>query len=191
MRAARTAQRSAVAVNVANLGRRPYVPLSHHVTALMSDLGFHMRGEIIWRKAAGASGSCAFGLYRSASNPVLRDVHEYILVFSKGRMARVVRGENTIGRDEFLRDTLSIWDIRPESARRIGHPAPSPVELPRRLIELYTYSDEVVLDPFLCAGSTAVAAVESGRRCVGYAISRRYARLTRARQALPTQSESA
>lgn len=169
------------AINVANLGRRPYLPLSHHVTAIMCDLGFHMRGEIIWRKAAGASGSCAFGSFRSAANPVLRDVHEYVLVFSKGRMDRVRRGENTVGRDEFLRDTLSIWDIPPESARRVGHPAPFPVELPRRLIELYTFRGDVVLDPFMGAGATAVAAVETDRVWVGYEISRRYARLTRSR----------
>ena len=169
------------AINVANLGRRPYLPLSHHVTAMMCEIGFHMRGEIIWRKAAGASGSCAFGSFRSAANPVLRDVHEYVLVFSKGRMDRVRRGESTIGRDEFLRDTLSIWDIAPESARRVGHPAPFPVELPRRLIELYTYRGDVVLDPFIGAGSTAIAAVETGRSWVGYEIDRRYARLTRQR----------
>ena len=68
------------AVNVANLGRRPYLPLSHRLGAIMDDLGFHMRGEIIWRKARGASGSCAFGTWLSARNPVLRDVHEYVLV---------------------------------------------------------------------------------------------------------------
>ena len=66
------------AVNVANLGRRPYLPLSHRVGAIMDDLGFHMRGEIIWRKAPGASGSCAFGTWLSARNPVVRDVHEYV-----------------------------------------------------------------------------------------------------------------
>lgn len=169
------------AVNVANLGRRPYVPLSHHVASIMSEIGFHMRGEIIWRKAAGAAGSCAFGSWRSASNPVLRDVHEYVLVFSKGRMDRARKGENTIGRDEFLRDTLSIWDIPPESARRVGHPAPFPVELPRRLIELYTFRGDVVLDPFLGSGTTAVAAVQADRVYVGYELDRGYARAARRR----------
>lgn len=169
------------AINVANLGRKPYVPLSHHVTGIMIDIGFHMRGEIIWRKAAGASGSCAFGSWRSAANPVLRDVHEYVLVFSKGRMDRPFRGDNTIGRDEFLRDTLSIWEIPSESARRVGHPAPFPVELPRRLIELYTYRGDLVLDPFIGSGSTAVAAVEADRTWVGYEIDADYARLTRDR----------
>ena len=160
---------------------RPYVPLSHHVTAIMDELGFHIRGEIIWRKAAGASGSCAFGSWRSAANPVLRDVHEYVLVFSKGRMDRARKGDSTIGRDEFLRDTLSIWDIPAESARRVGHPAPFPVELPRRLIELYTYRGDVVLDPFLGSGSTAIAAVQAERMFVGYELDAGYARLARRR----------
>lgn len=169
------------AINVANLGRKPYIPLSHHVATMMANLGFWMRGEIIWRKAAGAGGSCAWGSFQSASNPVLRDLHEYILVFSKGRMDRVRKGDNTIHRDAFLRDTLSIWDVAPESARRVGHPAPFPVELPRRLIELYTYAGDVVIDPFLGAGATAVAAIDTGRRFAGYDTNRAYTRTARQR----------
>ncbi len=169
------------AVNVANLGRRPYLPLSHRVAAILEDLGFHMRGEVIWQKAKGAGNSCAFGTFASARNPVLRDVHEYVLVFSKGRMDRVRRGRSTIDKDEFLAATLSVWDIPAESAHRIGHPAPFPVALARRLIELYTFSGDVVLDPFLGSGSTAVAAVEARRRFVGYDIKRDYVRLARQR----------
>jgi len=169
------------AVNVANLGRKPYVPLSHHVTGLMTDLGMHMRGEIIWQKARGASGSCAFGTWASAKNPVLRDVHEYVLVFSKGRMDRVRQGNSTISPDEFLASTLSVWSLPAESAKRVGHPAPFPVALPRRLIELYTFEGDVVLDPFMGSGSTAVAAVEAGRRWVGYETDPNYAALTEAR----------
>ena len=165
-------------VNVANLGRRPYVPLSHEVTRIMHDIGFLMRAEIIWQKGAGASGNCAWGSWKSAKNPVIRDLHEYLLVFSKGRFDRPHKGESTIDRDEFLENTLSIWNIHPESAKRVGHPAPFPVELPRRLIELYTYKDDLVLDPFIGAGATAVAAVRSGRTWVGYEISREYADLT-------------
>src|SRR5581483_5883250 len=172
-----------MAINVANLGRRPYLPLSHEIGRIARESGFHMRGEIIWLKGRGANGSCAFGSFASAKNPVLRDVHEYVLVFSKGRMDRVRKGESTIAREEFLRSTLSVWEIPPASARSIGHPAPFPTELPRRLIELYTFRDDVVLDPFMGSGSTAVAAVETGRRFVGYEISAQYARLTRARVA--------
>lgn len=163
-----------IAVNVANLGRKPYLPLNQYVAALLTDIGFDLRGEIIWQKAKSAGGSCAWGSWRSAKNPTLRDVHEYVIVASKGSYARKRRGEDTISKEEFLDATVSIWDILPESARRVGHPAPFPVELPRRLIELYTFSGDLVLDPFLGSGSTAVAAVETGRHYVGYDLSSEY-----------------
>ena len=155
-------------VNVANLGRRPYIPLNAHIALMMTELGYLMRGEVIWRKAAGANGSCAWGSWRSASNPTLRDTHEYCLCFSKGEFRRQRRGANTIEADEFLAATLSVWDIRPESARRVGHPAPFPVELPARFIQLYTFEGDLVLDPFMGAGTTAVAALQAGRHYIGY-----------------------
>lgn len=169
------------AVNVANLGRKPYLPLNHHVAGLLADIGFSLRGEIIWVKAAGAGGSCAWGSWRSARNPTLRDVHEYVLVAGKGPYRRTRTGIDTIGRDEFLEATTSVWNIAPASARRIGHPAPFPVELPRRLIELYTFEGDLVLDPFVGSGTTAVAAAESGRHFVGYDVSEAYIEMARAR----------
>jgi site-specific DNA-methyltransferase (adenine-specific) len=178
-------------INVANLGRRPYTPLSHHVTQLMIEIGFLMRGEIIWQKAKGAGGNCAWGSWRSPSNPTFRDLHEYLLCFSKGRFERVNRpGRATIDRDDFMRDTLSIWDIPPESAKRVNHPAPFPVELPRRLIRLYTFENDLVLDPFMGSGSTGVAAAELGRDYVGYEISEEYARIAEARIAQVTRPET-
>ena len=170
-------------VNVANLGRRPYVPLSHEVTARMLRIGFLMRGEVIWRKAKGAGGNCAWGSWRSPANPVIRDVHEYCLCFSKGRFDRVVKGVSDISAEEFLASTLSVWEIPPESARRVQHPAPFPVELPRRFIELYTYVGEWVLDPFMGSGSTAVAAALTGRKWVGYDVDPGYCEITRKRAA--------
>lgn len=170
------------AVNVANLGRKPYVPLHLYVTEVMLRIGFLMRGEIIWSKAASPGGSCAWGSWLSPSNPTLRDVHEYILVFSKERFDRPRQGrEVTLERDEFLGLTQSIWSFNPESARRVGHPAPFPVELPRRLIRLYTYKNDVVLDPFAGVGTTAVAAVLTGRRFVGYEIEPEYVARAEAR----------
>jgi site-specific DNA-methyltransferase (adenine-specific) len=170
-----------VAVNVANLGRKPYLPLNHLVADLLGDIGFMLRGEIIWQKAKSAGGSCAWGSWRSAKNPTLRDIHEYVIVASKGSFARIRAGEATIGKEDFLDATVSIWEILPESARRVGHPAPFPVELPRRLIELYTFSDDLVLDPFLGSGSTAVAAVQSDRHYVGYETEASYVELAERR----------
>jgi site-specific DNA-methyltransferase (adenine-specific) len=168
-----------MAVNVANLGRKPYRSLSADVISILQDdLGLLMRGEIIWQKAKGAGGSCAWGSYRSPQNPVLRDLTERVVIAGKGRFDRALtrprraaRGlphEPTITAEEFLAATLDVWDIPAESATRVGHPAPFPVELPRRLIELYTYRGDLVLDPFMGAGSTAVAAVRSGRHYVGF-----------------------
>ena len=163
-----------VAVNVANLGRKPYLPLNHYVAGLLQDAGFLLRGEIIWQKAKSAGGSCAWGSWQSAKNPTLRDIHEYVVVGSKESYRRVRRGDDTISREEFLDATVSVWQIQPESARRVGHPAPFPVALPRRIIELYSFEGDLVLDPFIGSGSTAVAAVEAGRHFVGFDVSEEY-----------------
>ncbi len=177
-----------MAVNVANLGRRPYRSLSGDVSSILQDdLGFLLRGEIVWVKAEGANGNCAWGSYASAANPVLRDVTERVVVASKGRFDRAVprkererRGlpsENSISGDEFRAWTLDTWRIPPESARSVGHPAPFPVELPRRLIELYTYVGDVVLDPFCGAAQTALACLRTGRHYVGFDIDPGYVAL--------------
>jgi site-specific DNA-methyltransferase (adenine-specific) len=170
-------------VNVANLGRKPYIPLHSYLIADLLQLGFLMRGEIIWDKAASASSSTAWGSWQSASNPTLRDVHEYILVFSKGdfRRGKLEGRVDTIGREEFLEFTKSVWTLTAESARKIGHPAPFPVELPYRLIQLYTYAGEVVLDPFMGSGQTALAALKAGRRFAGYELNAEYAALAERR----------
>jgi site-specific DNA-methyltransferase (adenine-specific) len=170
-----------VAVNVANLGRKPYLPLNHHVAGILQDLGLLLRGEIVWQKARGAAGSCAWGSWRSAKNPTLRDVHEYVIVASKGAYRRSRIGRDTITKDEFMEATTSIWSIKSASAKRIGHPAPFPVDLPKRLIELYTFEGDLVLDPFLGSGTTAVAAIETGRRFVGYDNDAAYLELARTR----------
>jgi DNA modification methylase len=169
-------------INVANLGRKPYIPLHSFIVDQLVATGFLMRGEIIWNKAASASPSTAWGSWMSATNPVLRDVHEYILVFSKDMFRRRRKGkENTISRDDFLEWTKSVWTFPTVSAKKIGHPAPFPEELPHRLIQLYTFRGDVVLDPFAGSGTTCVAAQEDGRRFVGYETSAEYIRLARQR----------
>lgn len=162
-------------VNVANLGRKPYIPLSDYVSKMMIDIGFNMRGEIIWNKAASSSPSTAWGSWLSATNPILRDIHEYILVFSKGDYNRIGKGkQNTITKEQFMDWTKSIWTMNAASARRIGHPAPFPEELPFRLIQLYSFKGDIILDPFMGSGTTAVSAIKSERKFVGYDISQEY-----------------
>ena len=162
-------------INVANLGRKPYIPLSDYISQMMLNIGFNMRGEIIWNKAASASPSTAWGSWQSAANPILRDVHEYILVFSKGDYKREKGNkENSISKEQFMEWTKSIWTMNAESARRIGHPAPFPEELPFRLIQLYSFKGDIILDPFIGSGTTAVSAIKSDRKFVGYDISKEY-----------------
>ena len=173
-----------IAVNVANLGRRPYRSLAGDVTQILQDLGLLLRGEVVWWKGRAAGGSCAWGTFQRPSNPVLRDVTERIVIASKGRFDRALKpgprhrlglpSTATISRDEFLEATTDLWEIPPESATRVGHPAPFPVALPRRLIELFTYEDDVVLDPFMGSGSTAVAAVRTRRHYLGFETDRSY-----------------
>ncbi|MDQ3978155.1 MAG: site-specific DNA-methyltransferase [Actinomycetota bacterium] len=183
-----------IAVNVANLGRKPYRSLSADVIRILQDdLGLLLRGEVIWRKAEGATGSCAWGSFRSAANPVLRDLTERVIIASKGRFdrarsvkRRALEGlphESTLMTDDFLTLTLDVWDIPAESARRVGHPAPFPVELPEQLIRLYTFRGDLVLDPFMGSGSALVAAARLGRRYVGYDLDPEYVATARRRVA--------
>src|SRR5438093_1844486 len=167
-----------IAVNVANLGRRPYRSLSADVIEVLQDLGLLLRGEVVWWKGKRAGGSCAWGTFQHPSNPVLRDVTERIVIASKGRFDRALTARQrhqldlpstgTISKDEFLEATTDLWEIPPQSATRVGHPAPFPVELPKRLIELFTYQGDLVLDPFMGSGTTAVAAIQTGRHFVGF-----------------------
>lgn len=169
-------------INIANLGRKPYLPLHAYIIEDMQKTGFLMRGEIIWNKASGTSPSTAWGSWQSAKNPTLRDIHEYILVFSKGSFSRNgTDRKSTITRDEFLEYTKSVWTFGAESARKIGHPAPFPVELPARCTKLYTFEEDIVLDPFMGSGTTAVAALQLNRHYVGYEIDEDYKKTAESR----------
>lgn len=169
-------------INIANVGRKPYIPLSDYVSQMMIQTGFNMRGEIIWDKGASVSPSTAWGSWQSASNPILRDVHEYILVFSKGEYKKAKKDkENTISKENFIEWTKSVWSMNAERAKRIGHPAPFPEELPHRLIQLYSFKNDVVLDPFMGSGTTAVSALKSDRCFVGFEINEDYIKLANQR----------
>lgn len=251
-------------INVANTDRKPYLPLNALITAELLRMGrdeglcWQMRGEIIWDKGSSAGVSTAWGSFASSTDPVLRDVHEYIMVFSKEQFRLDGGGKTGVSGGQFVDWTRSIW--RPEEishqssaiggqtpadgedavghgnepagrslealqrklagklkeARRRGkddewiaeslaraawqyfsepgegvwpmttesgvaHPAPFPLELPRRLILLYTRPGDLILDPFMGAGATAVAAVQTGRHYAGYDVSEEYCALARKR----------
>ena len=172
-------------INIANIGRKPYIPLHAMVIEVMLDLGFLMRGEIIWDKSASGGGSCAWGSWMSASNPVLRDYHEYILVFSKDSYSKNKQQEkrDSIQSDEFIEWTRSVWSFPAVNAKKIGHPAPFPIELPHRLINLYSYRGDVVLDPFCGSGTTAIAAIQNDRNYICYDINEDYINLSKKRVA--------
>ena len=178
-------------INLANLERKPYIPLHSYFYHNHMALGFLPMGEIIWRKGKGASGSCAWGSRRSARAPRLRDLQEYLLVFAKESFDRPDRGESTIDRDAFMAATLSVWDIPPESAKRVGHPAPFPVALAERVIQLWSYKGDVVLDPFCGSGTTCLAVQRLGRRWVGYEVSEDYCALAQRRLAWPATGQDA
>ena len=175
-----------IVVNVANLGRKPYIPFSKYFTEALNEIGFIMRGEIIWQKSKGANANFAWGSWLSASNPVIRDIHEYCLVFSKDSMKNSSGGKSTIEKDEFMESTLSIWNITPEKAKKIGHPAPFPVELPKKFINLYSFKDDLILDPFIGSGTTAVASKLLERKYVGYEINKNYIEIANNRLKMET-----
>ncbi len=169
-------------INIANLGRKPYIPLHSYIINGMQNIGFFMRGEIIWNKASSASPSTAWGSWLSAANPVLRDIHEYILIFSKDSFSRKKKDkENTVKRDEFLEWTKSVWTFPAVSAKQIGHPAPFPEESPHRLIQLYSFKNDIVLDPFMGSGTTCLVAFKDQRYYIGFDVEPKYVDLANKR----------
>jgi len=218
-------------INVANTNRKPYLSLVSLIDEQLrtSPQGWLHRGHIVWDKGASAGISTAWGSFGRSSNPTLRDVHEYITVWSKGALRLNGGAETGVSGNEFVAWTRSVWrteELLPElqekiagklaDARRRGkddawiaesiaravwgqavepgqsvwematqsgvdHPTPFPVELPKRLIQLYTKPGDVVLDPFMGSGSSALAAVLTGRHYVGYELSPEYCRLAERR----------
>ena len=168
-----------IAVNVPQGYDRPgnggYKTLGGDITSAIREAGFELRGHIIWNKMGRSpqSKGTQWGSWMSASNPSLRDGHEIIIVGHRGSPGRT-GGESTIDRDTFLHSTKSVWDIPPES--KSWHPAPFPPEIPRRLIELYTFLGDVVLDPFSGSGTTVKVANDLGRRGIGIDIKMDYLR---------------
>ena len=171
-----------IAINTATIGRKPEcMHLPCMLMTMASEFDYILRGEVIWDKGAARKGATAWGSWRSPSNPVLRDNHEYITIFSKGSLKHAAKAgrQPTISREDFMTLTESIWRFETTSAKAVGHPAPYPVELPRRLIELYTYAGDTVLDPFVGSGTTMLAAKQLGRNSIGIDISAEYCQMAK------------
>lgn len=171
-----------LAINVTDTGRQPYRPLHSEIThQLLDTLGLLMRGTIIWDKGMTGNATTAWGSFMQASNPVLRDVHEYVLVFCKDTFTltpEFSRGTASgIRRRDFIRWRNSVWQIHTRSTP--DHPAPFPYELAKRVILLYTNFDDIVLDPFAGTGTTLQAARNLRRHFLGYELSPTYARRIR------------
>lgn len=163
-----------IAVNVADTWRQPYIPLHALIIQQFLDLGMLMRGVIYWDKGASVGVSTAWGSWRSASNPTLRDVGEYLLIFCKDSFKLHTDNKiSTISPEQFTLYTKSLWSFSAVDTKE-GHPAIFPDELPKRLIQLYTFLGDTVLDPFLGSGTTCKVAKAWGRKSVGYEIDESY-----------------
>jgi DNA modification methylase len=166
-----------IAVNVPMGYGRPgnggYKPIEADTTTALVVAGFELRGHIVWAKGEGLaqSNGTAWGSWLSASNPSLRDCNEMIIVAHKGAAGRG-EGESTIERQQFLEWTQSVWTIQPATSS--WHPAPFPAEIPRRLIQLYTFKGDTVLDPFCGSGTVLWEAAKAGRKAIGVDLSDAY-----------------
>lgn len=146
-----------------------------------TDAGFDLRDRFVWDKGANESSS-AWGSWRSPSNPRQIFNHEAILTFFKDKPDRTDRSGKTIRKSEFLKAVKSVWRI-PYTADDIGvdHPAPFPKKLARRAVDLYSFPDDTVLDPFAGSGTALVAAIEADRDAIGYDTSAAYVDTARRR----------
>lgn len=151
---------------------------------LLAEIGFLPREQLTWVKAIRPEDmptSTAWGTFASAQNPVLRAVAEPVFIASKGTHAREL-GESDLTAAEFKAWTRNAWSITTgHTEQYIGHPAVFPPELPRRLIKLYSYVGDTVLDPYAGSGTTVRAAKTLGRRGIGVEISERYCRMATSR----------
>ena len=163
-------------INIANTKRRPYLPNVARVYWWAKDK-VEPLGEIIWNKGYGQLGT-AWGSFRSPSDPFLADQHEYILVFRKFGKRQKPEHFEKIDLGDFKSWRNSMWNIPPAKASRVGHVAPFPIQIPSRLMILYTFKGETVLDPFNGSGTTGVACMKLGRRFIGIERETEYVKLT-------------
>jgi len=184
-----------ILVNVAGLGRQPYVPLPGIVARILGEVGFTLAGEIVWIKST-APRSMAKGTFFSPQHPVIEDLSERIVMAVKGDFGRVpkVNERKTLGlpfagdmdidalqRTNWMSWASDLWFVAPVSAKQIGHPCPFPPELAERAIRMYSFVGDLVVDPFAGSGTTCQVAHEFGRRFYGVDLDPDYVVLARQR----------
>lgn len=150
------------------------------ITTIAKQIGWKYHSTIIWNEG-NISRRTAWGSWLSASAPYVIAPVEVIVVLYKKYWRKILPGKSDITKEEFLEWTNGVWTFNGESKKRIGHPAPYPVELPRRCIKLFTYTDNTILDPFLGSGTSLVACVATKRKGIGVDIDKQYCALAKRR----------
>lgn len=151
------------------------------LTTIAKAIGFQYHSTIVWNEG-NISRRTAWGSWKSASAPYVIAPVELIVVLYKNKWKKLSGSKNSdVTRDEFMQWTNGLWVFNGESKKRIGHPAPYPLELPRRCIKLFSYVDDVVLDPFCGSGTTVLAAINNQRKSIGIDVDEKYCELARKR----------
>tara|TARA_B100001123_G_scaffold130828_1_gene151893 strand:+ start:421 stop:1176 length:756 start_codon:yes stop_codon:yes gene_type:complete len=146
------------------------------LVTVAKSVGWNYFTSIVWNEG-NISRRTAWGSWLSASAPYVIAPVEMIAVFYKKQWKKFNRGESDISRDDFMGWTNGLWTFNGESKKKIGHPAPFPIELPKRCINLFSYVGDTVLDPFLGSGTTLIAASKSNRKSIGVDIDLDYCKL--------------
>jgi site-specific DNA-methyltransferase (adenine-specific) len=150
--------------------------VSADITTIAKEVGWKYHSTIIWNEQ-NISRRTAWGSWMSASAPYVIAPVETIVVLYKSKWEKTRKGKSDITRDEFMEWTNGVWNFSGESKARIGHPAPFPIELPKRCIKLFSFQRDVILDPFLGSGTTLVACLQTDRVGIGVEINRNYCKL--------------
>lgn len=150
------------------------------ITTIAKEIGWKYHSTIIWNEQ-NISRRTAWGSWKSASAPFVIAPVEVIIIMYKEEWKKINGGKSDITRDEFIEWTNGVWNFSGESKKRVGHPAPFPIELPKRCMKLFSYIGDIVLDPFLGSGSTLIACLENNRIGIGVDIDKSYCELTKKR----------
>jgi len=150
------------------------------ITSIAKDVGWKYHATIIWNEQ-NISKRTAWGSWMSASAPFVIAPVEVIVVMYKQQWRKMTKGKSDVKRNEFIEWTNGVWNFSGESKKRTGHPAPFPVELPKRCVRLFSYVDDTILDPFAGSGTTLIACLETGRKGVGFEINENYCKLAKRR----------